>query len=450
MAIDRTRSMWVVLLAAALLGCSTAATEEPGEPGGAVPGKSDTGWVADTSFEVGASFAARVSHAATGTYEGLATDRALQERLVDEHIKFGKTGAAKNGYHLNQLAESVVIENVEQEGDIVTITYVAKVDLVRGRARGSALPALEDLPHQRQTLTLPADPVGIYSRTGRDCVRGYEGHSVSEQNVYYYFAPDNDACSEPMTQATLLITGVYPERKVYPEYDRLLSAVDGADNTFGFRAAILPNYGDGNLSERFDRHKRMLEDRLRLEGTPADDGAYVRYLYERKASDESTVRITIDLYDPTKSGGFTTRFRKALGEYQLVFYNGHSQYGTQPFLTEADAFSDQYQIVMMHSCRSYPYYARQIFRAKATQADRTGFVAADVVATGESSYATDSPYALQPLLEKLLQGIVAAREGGERARRAPDWIDIVREMNDVNRWVLYGAAGVRANAWQPQ
>lgn len=444
----RSSTLGAVAALALVAGCAADPSPQP-EPGTGIPGKSDTGWVADTSFEVGGMLSARVSHAATGSYANLAEDRALQEKLVDAHIKFGKNSAARNGYHLNQLAESVQIKNVEREGDIVSITYVARVDLVRGRRRGQALPALADLPNREQTLPLPVDPVDIYYRTRKKCVSGYGSYSISEKNVYYYFAPTQEGCDEPLTDGTLVIDTVYPERKVYPEYDKLLSSVEGADDTFGFNAAILPNYGDNDLSGRFDRHKRMLED-LVGEGVAADDESYVRFAFERKAADESTVRITIDLYDPTKSGGFTSRFRKALGEYQLVFYNGHSSYGTQPFLTERDAFSDRYQIIMMHSCRSYPYYARQIFRAKATEADTSGFAATDVVATGESSYAHDSPDALRPLLDKLLVGLVAARNGGEAAKRAPDWIDIVRQMNNVNRWVLYGAAGVRANTWQPE
>lgn len=101
----------------------------------------------------------------------------------------------------------------------------------------------------------------------------------------------------------------------------------------------------------------------------------------------------------------------------------------------------------MHSCRSYPYYTRQVFRAKATEEDPTGFALADVVATGKSSYPGDSPWALKPLLQGLQQGIVAVHE--ERYSDAPTWLSIVSEMNKAAWGILYGAAGVRTNTWQP-
>src|SRR5690606_10199500 len=118
----------------------------------------------------------------------------------------------------------------------------------------------------------------------------------------------------------------------------------------------------------------------------------------------------IDLFDPTKAS-LTPQFRSALAAYQLVFFNGHSIYGTRDLLSDEASFSDQYQIVMMHSCRSYPYYVRQVFRAKATSDDPTGWAAADVVATGESSYPNDSPRTLKPLLEGLLAGMASAASG---------------------------------------
>jgi hypothetical protein len=417
---------------------ATSCTLDPLESSGAARGKADTGWVADTSFEIGADLEGKLIVPAAAMPK-LASDRELQEQLVDRQIAFGKNALARHGYHLNQLVERVTIRSTEQSGETITIAYAARVDLIREKESDAAVPALEELSPRTLSLSLPENPDGVYGRAGESCAGDTEGHGLAEYNYYYYFAADKEGCDEPLAAATLSLREVYAARVVYPEYDRLLK--DHGDGTRGFSAAILPNLGDDDPAERFARHKTMLEDSLKLTGEPAKDGSYVRYLLEK-----GKVRVRIDLYDPRK-GWFTESFRKALGRYELVFYNGHSAYGTQPFLADAKSFAPFYQIIMMHSCRSYPYYSRQVFRAKATDADPTGFENADMVATGESSSPYDSPRTLRPLLESLFAGVVAV-DGGE-PERAPSWLEIVRKMNAVTWDIYYGAAGVRSNRWQP-
>lgn len=434
------RSMVLALL---LTACGPRGEDGPWTP--APGGKADTGWVADTSFEVGADLCGKITREASGSYKELATDRALQEQLVDDQIKFGKTTLADHGYHLNQLAEAVEIDEVSTDAatNTVTIAYRARVDLVHGKYASDPVPSLGELSELELDVPLPLDPDGLYHRRHEACAEGWGDHTLADYNYYYYFAPDKEGCDEPLHSARLTIREVYPVTTVYPEYDRLLGALD--QGGVGFRAAILPNRGDDDPLSRFNVHKKMIEERLKLTGVEEEGGKIVRYRWtDTTASGE--VSLVIDLFDPTK-GYFTTTFREALGEYQLVFYNGHSAYGTQPFLTEADAFSEDYQIVMMHSCRSYPYYSRQVFRAKATASDPTGFVNADVVATGQSSYPNDSPRTLQPLLEGLKQGITAVQDG--RPTDAPSWQSMVARMNSATWGILYGAAGVRDNAWQP-
>ena len=139
---------------------------------------------------------------------------------------------------------------------------------------------------------------------------------------------------------------------------------------------------------------------------------------------------------------------KALGEYQLLYYNGHSEFGSKALFTDKSAFSSKYQVIAMHSCRSYSYYTRQIFRAKATTADPSGFAAADVLGTGESSYSTDSGMVLEHLLDGLMRGLAAVSRG--EPEQAPSWRAIISPMNEQAYGIMYGAAGVRTNAWQPE
>jgi hypothetical protein len=434
-----------ILALSLIFGCSSPEVEHPTPPAG-WGGKSDTGWIADTSYEVGAYLESTITRAATGSYSDLATNRDRQEELVDDQIKYCKTTMAERGYHINQLFEKTEIVEVTEGDGKVTLRYKARIDLLHRKSAGAGVPALEEIDEREFEVRLPLDPTDVKSRNGESCAEGWGDHWLAEYNYYYYFAPDKEGCNEEMHGARLTIREVYPVTTVYPEYDRLLGPLDETQSAVGFRAAILPNTGDDDPMSRHDAHREMIEDELDLTGEEQEGGRYLRYTFEKEVPDRGKVMMIVDLFNPTK-GSFTSTFRKALGEYQLVFYNGHSGYGTQPFLTEADAFSSAYQIVMMHSCRSYSYYTRQVFRAKATDADPEGFAAADVVATGMSSYPGDSPRTLKPLLRGLWKGLHSVHEG--TPGQAPSWQSMVAEMNSVTWGILYGVAGVRQNAWQP-
>lgn len=401
--------------------------------------QADTAWLSDTSYELGASFRSTVIAEATGELADVATSEDAQIAAVDAQWKYAKRQIEAKGYHLNQLADTLRITDKRVDGRKVTLTYEAKVDLIKELRTGAEPPALADLPEKTIALKLPSEPAGAYGRAEGKCHEAVHGDTPSaDYNFYYYFTPKAE-CPLAMTETTLTIDQVYERKAVYPEYDRLLDGLGRGRR--GFRAALVPATGDYDPMSRFDAHKRMLERDLGLTGASVDDGKILRFSLERDGT-----TIEIDLLDPTKHD-LSPSFRAALREYQLVFYNGHSRYGTRDFLTDEGAFSDKYQIIMMHSCRSYPYYVRQVFRAKATAQDPKGWDAADVVATGESSYPTDSPRTLQPLLEGLSAGIAAAN--ARRGQGAPSWLSIVKKMNDKTHGIMYGVAGVRENRYKP-
>lgn len=398
-----------------------------------------TGWVGDTSFEVGATITSRVEQPAEGAWKDLATSSELQTSLVDTQWKFAKNRLKAAGYDLNQLADAVTITKTETKGGVVTLTYEAKVDLLREIATNAKAPTLAELSPKAVALKLPLRPVGAFAVAKGTCSDHHDGEPDGDRNFYYHF-DDADNCTLPMVDVNLTVTEVFPRTTAYPEYDQLLTENIGGKK--GFRAALVPATGDYDPMSRFDAHREMLEDQLGLVGEPAENGNATRYTYVK-----GNVAIAIDLYDPTRTG-LTPQFRAALSSYQMVFFNGHSVYGTRDLLTDETSFSKRYQILMMHSCRSYPYYTRQVFRAKATADEPTGWAGADVVATGESSYPTDSPRTLRPLLEGLVDGMNKADTA--RGVGAPSWNALVKKMNDRTSGILYGVAGVRTNTWKPQ
>jgi hypothetical protein len=241
------------------------------------------------------------------------------------------------------------------------------------------------------------------------------------------------------------VTDVFDRPRTYPEYDQLMQALP--EGGIGFTAALVPNRGDNDPMSRFNSHADMLEQELGLTGELSSDETYQRYVWQK-----GEIKMIIDLYDPTKAGwgrsGFEAGFRARLKDYTLVHYNGHSSYGSKHLLDDPDAYSDAYQIIVLHSCQSFAYYTRQVFRGKATASDPQGFATADIVATGKSSYPSGAPKTLNVLLSGLMDGMIAIDQG--RPKSAPDWITMAEGMKR-STWgdILYGVAGVRDNVWQP-
>lgn len=434
------RKALVLVLAFALAGlgaCAPAAGS--GGSGGTdrgAGGKGDSGWLADTSYEVNAVFRARVTTEATGEWENLANDPELQVNLIDLQVKYAKNTAEGHGWRLNQLVDEFQVLDVATDGANVTLTYEAVIDMIGEIRSGAEAPSLDEIDPRTFPVALPVNPIGVYRRVGSACAND---RTATEYNYHYYFDPDRAGCDLELERGEIEVVEVFERKTVYPEYDRLLNELP--DGSKGFRAALVPAYGDSDPRSRFTAHARMLEDELGLEGVAAEDGSYVRYEWRN-----GDVTIVIDLFDPTVQD-YSAQFREALGGYELVFYNGHSSYGTKDLLSDPASFSERYQIIMLHSCQSYAYYTRQVFRAKETPEDPTGFDLADMVATGRSSYPTDSAPTLQALLEGLMEGLVAVTSGDPSD--APDWLKIVRRMNSQTYGILYGVAGVRTNRWQP-
>jgi len=422
-----------------MVGCAG----DGGPNGGSLDGnKTDSGWMAADSYEVGAIVEGIVRHRATGDWADLETDEALQTKLIDLQLKFIKTTAERRGWRFNQLADTVEIRDIQVDGFTVTLTYTAVVDML-GRLDGD-LPELSDIDPRIFMATVPVVPDGFTGLEMNACSVVDSGHSVRDYNFHYYFAPDMPGCDLEMNEALIEITQVFERPIVYPEYDRLLQPLE--DGGTGFYAALVPNRGDYDPLSRFQAHADMLERDLGLEGVEQDGGAYRRYRWENGG-----VTIIIDLYNPTElpwMSSFASSFREKLGTYTLVHYNGHSSYGSKHLLDEPEAYSDAYQIIMLHSCQSYAYYTRQVFRAKATFEDPSGFDLADVIATGKSSYPSGSPRTLRELFLSLMKGLASVRAG--RSEDAPTWLEIVDDMrSSTSGDILYGVAGVRTNSWQP-
>ncbi|MCP4444681.1 MAG: hypothetical protein GY811_04950 [Myxococcales bacterium] len=433
-------SRYLALSSSLLLASLTACTNH-GESVVNPDDKSDSGWIGADTFEVNTVIRAQAQQEAWGEWSELATDEKLQADLVDNQLKFIKNAAEAQRWRFNQLAGEVNVINVVADGDLVTIEYEATVDML-GRFHGD-LPELADIAPLEFTALVPLAPGSFDYDEIEACSEADDGHSAAAYNFHYYFAPDKEGCNIGLAEAKVEITEVFNRPTVYPEYDKLMQ--DLGSGNIGFSAALVPNRGDDDPKSRFNVHKNMLENELGLQGVTSDDGSYWRYIWK-----QGDVQLTVDLYDPTEaSWDFDSDFRARLGEYSLIHYNGHSSYGTKHLLDEPESFTDQYQVVMVHSCQSYAYYTRQVFRAKATQEDPSGFALADIVATGKSSYPSGSPPTVRVLLGSLMRSMVSIQEGS--SNDAKSWIEIAEDMKS-STWgdIMYGVAGARTNSWQPE
>lgn len=396
----------------------------------------DTEWIGANSVEVNATIRSSLVHQATGAYAELAADPELQSELVGRHVTYAKNPLEDRRFYLNMEPDKILSMEVTVDGDLVRITYEASIDMVLPANAGN-VDSVDDLSVTHVDARLPADPVDVFARGGTACASDYGDYILNESKYFYYFDAAKEGCPIEMIDAAIDVVTVYPNPTVYPEYDRLLG--DLGDGTQGFRAAILPNRGDDDPMDRYDNHRRELSRALGFEPEQLDG-------FERYRWSQAGVTIVVDLFDPT-AGWFASDFHAALSDYQLVYYNGHSNYGNQPFLDRPEVYSDDYQIIGMHSCKSYSYYAHQVATGKATAEDPTGWRNADMVATGRSSYPGDSPHVLTALLEGLMDGIAAVAAG--TPTEAPSWQQIGDAMRDVAPYILYGVAGARHNAWQP-
>ena len=110
------RPVLVSLLIAAL-GCSSEGSTPDDWELFKDPGKSDSGWIGSTSFEVGGVITGTVSAEPRGEWSNVASDPDVQIRLVDAQVRFAKNDMAASGYHINQLVDEILSVEVVEATD---------------------------------------------------------------------------------------------------------------------------------------------------------------------------------------------------------------------------------------------------------------------------------------------------------------------------------------------
>ena len=489
--------IWIRLLPIAFAvffftGC--AETDEPlaevGEDELAIPsyedyfgGKDDTGYVGNRAAEIEATFAGRVRAVVPDKTEEelmaiaeelLENGRNWQHReitaQVTEQIKYARNALKAESLNLNLEGGNPIFSSIDVFEGGLELNYTVHIEsLVKFKDLEDKNLTIEDLVGRAIDVRLPLTPTGLFDRVGAACTTDPDtGEQVDPEelgahNLFYYFDPDREEC--PLTEtdlqtATYSVESSLDAPTVYPEYDLLIE--DGridmvvifgqikhgelGDNDWGFIS-----FNDMSRSFRrigFEVVETYPENRgHRLEKTyPAD------------------LTVTIDMYTPV---GFADdvpreeaneRFRTAIRNNEIVYYNGHAFYGSLRVLDDPSVYpQDAYQIILMDACWSYAYYTKQIFRNRATDDDPDGYALVDVVNNTEPGI-TGSEATATVLWQNIFKGSAAVRAGSDASLYS--WNNIVTYMNEhaearaLRRHThknpeIYGVSGVVTNAWHP-
>jgi len=443
-------------------------------------GKVDSGYYSSLATELSGEFVSvleldisTLDDAARQAFvsQHMADPNSLRQMAMDQ-VKLGKNQFNANLLHLNLAGgDFQVLEmGVNSDNTVFRARYSMSADsLVTYKELHDAGKTPSDFLNQSFHVQVPADPRNLFTRLGESCA---EGHGVGHLNAvsfYYYFEPTLPSCDVVYaSEATLTIKELPAAVNTYPEYDRL--AEDGRVDIviiFGAAESGAVHGGDWGVMMW-----RTFEVNTRLRGfEKVDSELVVGQRYERVRNGLLEVIDLISPYDLEILGDASFDF---FGDmfltHEIMFYNGHSFYGSLNMLNEAENYPDDtYQILFMNSCWSYEYYTTQVFDNKVTNDDPTGWALADVVNTTTPSYFAHYDETAGVLLSNLLAGVEGM--GVDDQGRTFSWQNIIGRMNDVaqgkcpwdiddpsdcryfqprvSKYEIFGASGVRTNRFEP-
>ncbi len=293
-------------------------------------------------------------------------------------------------------------------------------DARKGVAVGTVVPA-----------PVPKKPFSIMTDAGETCGEA-GGHIGLSQSVYWYlWEPEKTGCKAELQQTmSVTVSKMLPAKVTYPEYDQL--AADGKITMVVLFGQIDDTLGPNETGVR--AHKQMatwLASASFAEVTPAPVG-------RRFAKTVNGIVVEVDLYSPYDFSGLSDHghfgnFQKALGEHEIVTYDGHSMLGASDFWARP-TYPEFYQIFLYGGCLGYEYYVAPILAGK------KGWEKLDVLSSVIEVSANANEYA-GPFLAKLLYAL----EHGYNV----SWKDILGAIRQRVGDSTFGMSGVRENCFSP-
>jgi len=446
-------------------------------------GKDDTGYVGNRAFELEASFSGRVQVSVPDktdeelmalAEELLAGTNRWQHRditaQVTEQIKYARNDLKSENLNLNLEGGDPTFSSIDViEGGLELVYTVSIESLVKYKDLEDQQLTIEQLVGRQIEVTLPARPEGLFERVGAACASDNETggpvdpEDLGAHNLFYYFDAEREGC--PLTDGELFTGSYHVESSldapvVYPEYDLLVE--DGRIDMVVIFGQI--THGDLERNDwgwigfhQFSRSLRGIGFRV-VEDFADDMG------HRMERTFPGGLVVTIKIYTPVGVADHVPReeanelFRAAIGENEIVYYNGHAFYGSLSVLDDPEVYpADRYQIVMMDACWSYAYYTKQIFRNRATEDDPDGYRLVDVVNNTEPAISGSNQTAVI-LWNSVFKGAAEVHAGG--TGELYSWNNTVEYMNEhaearaARRTTypdpeIYGVSGVTTNAYSP-
>lgn len=446
-----------------------------------VGGKADTGYIGSRAAELEAVFSGRVRVAVPdktqAELEQIATtlrqdpgnwelrDITLQ---VTEQTKYARNALKAEALNLNLEGGTPAFTRIDVLEGALDLTYEVRVEsLIKFKDLEARMLTPQDLVGRVVEPRVPLVPEGVFERAGIACATDPDSggpasaDDVKADNFFYYFDPAREGC--PLTDDDLVTVRYAIESSldapvVYPEYDRLVA--DGRVDM----VAIFGQITHGELKDNdwgfiaFRSMTRQFESQGFRKVRTFDGNAGHRL--EKRFT--SGLVVGIDMYTPV---GFADdvpreqsneRFRDAMRNNEIVYYNGHAFYGSLTVLDDRAAYpEDTYQIIFMDACWSYAYYTKQIFRNRATEADPDGYALVDVVNNTEPGI-TGSETTAARLYDNVFKGAAAVHS--EQSAEIYSWNNIIKYMNEhaeerarfrtqYPNPEIYGVSGARDNVF---
>lgn len=437
------RDLAVVLTIPAVLGVGCLTGPEDGSlPAGPNPfledqsddGKADTAYQNPDGIEVEVDLEADIQAPAWRRLEAPA--------FLGQ---FATTYLRKRGeFYLESLAEDATSKDrVEWLVDGTWITAEAaqsvaldKLTHFRLRAVNAVLlHEAEDGVHVGSTFeaTVPLDPFSVMSQAGDTCAEP-DGHIALTQTVYWYqWDPEKEGCTLPTQQMSLTVSKMFSDaQQTYPEFDQLVA--DGKITA----VVLFGQIGDGPIDDHesgvrsLKTMARWLKDGGFTEVTPAPVG-------RRFTKHVGDADFEIDLYGPADFAGLSDyahfgNFQRAIGEHEIVVYDGHSMLGASDFWSEPE-YPSTYQIYLYGGCLGYEYYVRPILDGKGGTWGNLDLVSSVVEVTADANMIAGPAFAK----------IVYAMSHHYRVTWRSILVAIRKRVGDST----FGASGVRDNCFSP-
>jgi hypothetical protein len=468
--------------AALLAGCADQPAPADGETGdddtppleddlvAATPGgKYDTGYLSNLAAELEGSFngVLRIDVRSMSAEEQqaeltrLSNDQWAVQRLIDGQIKFSKNQLNSESLHLNLSSSGAELTSTELVDDHIVINYTTTVEtIVSTEELAEEGTSLQQILETEFSAVVPDNPPAMHESVGAACLE--EGHEeASGYNYFYYYAPEREGCAEAMAAAgvgrvnvTLDVRNLAPSKTVFPEYDQLV-ADNRIDVVVFFGAADhdwQPGEWDWGTAGRDSFVRDLTSRQFRLTDDEEDGDLYTRTVGTLVENVRVVGPETLKLLRDDVDGLFLRLVRSN----EIVFYNGHSFYGSLSVLDNPELYPGSYQIFFINSCWSYEYYTKQLFEHNVTTEDPDGWLNVDVVNDTESGWFHNMAPESRILLTNLLAGAESMGVDGDRYYT---WDRIIGAMNDfaVERQAarstksheIYGVSGVRTNRFDP-